>query len=443
MRDLRGRVGRFEILGHWDTRRSGEVYAAREAARRPGPDNLYALTLLPDVDVTKKTFEQLRPALRKHTTFLHESYAQHHGVFAHEGRMFVASDFVRGEKLSQVMRAEEAGRSALVAVSISAALARIVHAAHVHEDEEIERGQLVHGDLCPSNVVITYDGRIVITDFGLALAQSQINPERSGLRGHVVYMAPERAASHSDVGPAADVYSMGMMLYEMLAGGPAITGANDAELVAAAMKAEVPPLSSRVRCSASLERLVHSAIEPEPKLRITAEELAESVGHLRSAKLAAWEARQELAKLMERHFAHKARAMRVLEDRWSKKPNTDLRPRRAVSVGQAPLIPLPVAEPPPRVTSALPAAAFVPDLALEAMATDDLPRGEVSTDLPRVVAPAPRPMSLTAGLGIGLMGAGLLTLSTMWWPEAWKSAVLDVPRMVGFVVSLLERSGAL
>ncbi len=442
MRDLRGRVGRFEILGHWDTRKSGEVYAAREAARRAGPDNLYALTMLPDADVTKKTFEQLRPALRKHTTFLHESYAQHHGVFAHEGRMFVASDFVRGEKLSQVMKVEEPGKSAILAVSISAALARIVHAAHAHEDEESERGELVHGDLCPSNVIVTYDGRIVVTDFGLALAQSQINPERSGLRGHFAYMAPERAASHADVGPPADVYAMGMILYEMLAGGPALVGATDADLIAAAMKGEIAPLSSRVRCSAALERLVHSAIEAEPKLRITAEELAESVGHLRSAKLAAWEARQELGKLMERHFAHKARAMRVLEDRWSKKPNSDQRPRRTVSTASATLVPITGAEVVPLPSSAprLPAAAFVPDLALEAMATDDLPRGEVSTDLPRVVERPARPMSLVAGLGLGLMGAGLLTLSTMVWPEAWKSAVLELPAMVAFLVALIQRA---
>lgn len=430
---LKGRAGRYEILSHWASRSSGELYVAREATRA-GAGELYALTSLAERDTHRRMHEGLRRELEHYADFLHEGFAQHHGVFAHEGGLVLVSDFVRGETLGAVMRAEDLRSSASWAVSLVSTLARTLHVAHTYHDDDLQAGALVHGDVCPSTIMATYDGRLVLLDAGWALAASRVVPERAGLRGHIRYFAPERAAGRDDVGPAADVYSLGAMLYELVANAPVITGKSDADLVAAAMRCDIPRLSSRVECSKALESLVHAALSEAPSSRPTALELAEGLSQLRSARLAAWDLSRELTRVMERHFSGRARALRTLEERWTRAPRRGASTSRGASTPRG-------AEPVPELRASaavrresvgaradtpsgrrlaaraeryvpLAEAAFPPDLALEAAPTDDLAR-QGSRDLPR-------PRRKASALGVVfwalLLGAGAAAIATLpWW----------------------------
>jgi serine/threonine protein kinase len=431
---LKGRAGRYEILSHWASRGSGELYVAREATRG-GAGELYALTSLSERDTHRRMHEGLRRELEHYADFLHESFAQHHGVFAHEGGLVLVSDFIRGETLGAVMRAEDLRSSASWAVSLVSTLARTLHVAHTYHDDDLSAGALVHGDVCPASVMVTYDGRLVLIDAGWARAASRVVPERAGLRGHLRYFSPERAAGRDDVGPPADVYSLGAMLYELVANAPVITGKSEADLIAAAMRCDIPRLSSRVECSKALESLVHAALSESPEARPTALELAERLSQLRSARLAAWDLGRELTRVMERHFAGRARALRTLEERWGRAPRRgestsraastsrgsepvlELRPSAAVrreSIGSRADTPsgrrlvaqaeryVPLAE-----------AAFPPDLALDLAPTDDVAH-QGSRDLPR----SPRRRASAVGIVFWtlLLSAGVVAIATLpWW----------------------------
>ena len=121
-----------------------------------------------------------------------------------------------------------------------ATLARAVHAAH--------QAGIIHRDLKPANVLFTDDGVPKVTDFGLAkrLESDSRQTESGQIMGTPSYMAPEQASGHTqEVGPAADVYALGAILYEMLTGRPPFKGETPMETVRQVdrrrSRAPVPP----------------------------------------------------------------------------------------------------------------------------------------------------------------------------------------------------------
>lgn len=144
------------------------------------------------------------------------------------------------------------------------------------------RQGVIHRDIKPENILL-HDGEALLADFGIALAASTTGADRmtgTGLSiGTLQYMSPEQATGARDLGAASDIYSLGAVTYEMLAGAPALTGDNQRALMANLMSATPASLSAaRAEIPASLEAAVLRALEKEPTDRFaTAREFADAL----------------------------------------------------------------------------------------------------------------------------------------------------------------------
>ena len=225
----------------------------------------------------------------------HPNVVQIYGLGDHDGRPYFEMEYMEGGSL--------AGRLAGTpwapgpAARMVAVLARAIGDAH--------RLGIVHRDLKPANVLLTADGEPKVSDFGLARSlASDVRLTHTGqLVGTPCYMAPEQAeAGAVDVGPAADVYSLGAIVYELLTGHPPFRAATTLQTLDLVRSREpVPPRELQPATPRDLQTICLKCLEKEPGKRYaTAGELADDlrrfldhepirarpVGHL--GRLARW-----------------------------------------------------------------------------------------------------------------------------------------------------------
>jgi serine/threonine protein kinase len=203
----------------------------------------------------------------------HPNIVQIHEITEHEGRPCLCLELVDGGGLDarlqgQPLAPEEAAR-------LVATLADAMHAAH-------QRG-IVHRDLKPANVLLTAEGTPKITDFGLAkrLDRNSQQTQSGSILGTPSYMAPEQAGgSPKDIGPAADVYSLGAILYELLTGRPPFKGEHLLDtLDQLRWQVPVPPRRLQPQVPRDLEAICLKCLEKERTRRYaTAAALAEDLG---------------------------------------------------------------------------------------------------------------------------------------------------------------------
>jgi serine/threonine protein kinase len=202
----------------------------------------------------------------------HANIVQIHEVAEHGGMPYLAFEFVEGENLQRVV--SQRAFSPRDAASLTRTLARAVEFAH-------QRG-IIHRDLKPGNILITPGGVPKITDFGLAkLKGSHDTHTRPGeVIGTPNYMAPEQAEGDSEViGPSADIYSLGAVLYELLTGQPPFHGTSPMEtLLRVKLSSPIPPRHLRPKLPADLETICLKCLEKDPAARYScAEALAEDL----------------------------------------------------------------------------------------------------------------------------------------------------------------------
>jgi tetratricopeptide (TPR) repeat protein len=280
--DELGRIGAYGVLCVLGSGGAGIVFAARQAR----PRRVVALKMiLADPRAGRERLERFRGESEVLARLRHPNIVQVYEVAEHRGRPFFTMEYVEGGSLAQKLAAAPLVPRA--AAELIQVLARAAHSAH-------EQG-FVHRDLKPSNVLLETDGTPRISDFGLA---KQLNDEpglsdeagafASGERtetgailGTPGYMAPEQAAGRSkEIGPAADVYALGAILYECLTGRPPFRTPNVLTTLEQVRTQEpVAPARLQPGVPRDLQTICLACLEKEPRKRYrTALELAADLG---------------------------------------------------------------------------------------------------------------------------------------------------------------------
>jgi serine/threonine protein kinase len=208
----------------------GEVYRAHDEML----DRDVALKMLrPELASRSSTVDRFRAEAVTLAKLDHPGIARIHGCSRHDDRWFIVMEFVPGETL--LARLARAGRLPwLDVVPIVCQLLDALEYAH--------RRGVIHRDLKPANVLMGEEGRVKVTDFGIARV---LGTERATRTGHIVgtleYMSPEQVRGE-EVDGRADLYAVGILLYELLAGRVPFNGTADYEVMMQHLQAPVPSL---------------------------------------------------------------------------------------------------------------------------------------------------------------------------------------------------------
>lgn len=259
----------YEIDGLLGRGGMGVVYSARQVSlgRRVAIKMVLAGELAAPEDCVRFLGEAEAIAKLRHANIV-----QIFQVGAHEGRPFIALEYVDGGSLRERLQGRPLPPRA--AAALIEKLARAVHHAH-------QQG-IVHRDLTPGNILLAADGEPKITDFGLAkqLAGASSLTATGAVLGTPQYMSPEQARGKTKmVGPAADIYALGAVLYEALAGRPPFVGANAMDVIMQVTADEPMPVTRLNHAvPVDLGTICMKCLEKEPAQRYpTAAALAEDL----------------------------------------------------------------------------------------------------------------------------------------------------------------------
>jgi len=260
------KLGSYEILSPIGSGGMGEVYRALDAAlRREVAVKILHAHTLQDSD----RLHRFRQEAQSAASLNHPNILAIHFVSEHDGVPFIVSELLDGENLRERLRRERVPlRKCLdIASHIIDGLA----AAH-------EKG-IVHRDLKPENVFLTKDGQVKILDFGLAKLVASRNATSDTnaatmtqvsspgvVLGTVGYMSPEQVRGQP-LDARSDIFSFGVMFYEMLSGKNAFLRATGAETMSALLNDDPPDLTQSSGISSILDRIVRRCLEKDPRDR--------------------------------------------------------------------------------------------------------------------------------------------------------------------------------
>ena len=226
--------GRYELDSRIAVGGMGEVWEATDHVI----GRTVAIKILKDEYMGDPGFlERFRAEARHAALVNHEGIASVFDYGEENGSAFLVMELVPGEALSTILE-RDGSLSTDKTLDIVAQTASALQAAHA--------AGLVHRDIKPGNLLITPDGRVKITDFGIARIADQVPLTATGqVMGTVQYLSPEQASGHA-ASPATDIYSLGIVAYECLAGKRPFTGESQVAIAMAQINDEPPPLPASV-----------------------------------------------------------------------------------------------------------------------------------------------------------------------------------------------------
>ncbi len=442
------RLGRYEIVQRLALGGMAEIYLARMSGLAGFAKHVVLKRILPsharDAEFVRMFFNEARYA----ATLDHPNIAHVYDLGEEHGLHYFTMEYLHGEDCRTLLRELSQRQRVLPlehALTIVVGAATGCHFAHELTGDDGKPLGLVHRDVSPSNVVVTYAGAVKLVDFGIAKATNLEDVTAVGVtKGKLAYMAPEQCRGEP-LDRRVDVYALGVLLYELATQRRAFAGQNDAQVMWAVITGEVPaPSTQAPDFPPALEAIIQRAMSVDRTQRFaTARELAQALeGFARDAGLQLNPA--ALGEFLERTMGPKLEPWRTSDSQRAR-----VAPPASPHAGRVPTDVSP--DTPtyaPMNTPVGPAARVANDTGTQASTPDGATLAsreadtvsELAVTTPRVRPGAPSPSARrmpVLPIVLATVLAGGLVAGTLWWKAQREPRAAEQP-----IVLVAERGNA-
>jgi serine/threonine-protein kinase len=344
---------RYRPLYKLDSGGMAEVYVAEAESMAGFKKKVAIKRILPDLVKDEKFVRMFLDEARLSLHLNHANIVSVFDIGKSSSTYFIVMEFVEGTNLKGLLQHLHRKRAVLpvhMTVWVLNEILKGLDYAHSLRDPETGRQiGIVHRDISPPNILMSWNGEIKLVDFGLAKASTQLESTDPGVvKGKFSYLAPE-AAQGLEVDRRADIFAVGILGYEMLTGKRLFLGESDYKTVEMVRRAAVPSITTQnPEVTAELEKIVLRALTREPEERYQhASDFAEDLlGFLfsRSMKVSARdladvmsELRQELPSVEESTAKGENLILRLIDDEFAEIRSLDAAEDSGPQTGSMPL----------------------------------------------------------------------------------------------------------
>jgi len=319
-------LGKHQLLHRLAVGGMAEIYLARATGIEQFEKLLVLKRMLPQYAGDHRFIRMFLDEARLAATLSHANIAHVYDIGGGDGHYYFTMEYIHGVDLAAVLRASRAaGRTVPIAqaLAIASGVAAGLHAAHERRGDDGALLGVVHRDVSPSNILVGYDGCVKIVDFGIAkLAAQDPRTRTGGFVGKARYCSPEHAQGQP-LDRRSDVFSLGIVLFELTSGQRPFDGETDFAVMQAIVSGEVPRPSAVIPdYPPALEQIVLRAMQRDREARFaTAQDLqlaiedfarqrqialsgvalAGYMGELFGDKIAAWREAQHAGRSLSEH----------------------------------------------------------------------------------------------------------------------------------------------
>ena len=294
---------RYEVVRRLASGGMAEIFLARRRGPQGFEKEVVLKRLLPNLTVDKEFLEMFVQEARLAARISHANVAQIFDLGQDAHGFFIAMEYVSGWDLRRVLL-HNCRKGHPIPVDIACRIAADtcagLHAAHTTSGPDGQNLRIVHRDVSPHNILLSDDGAVKLSDFGIAkVGHSMVHTRPGTMKGKAAYMAPEQVRGvETEIGPGSDIFSVGIVLFETLACRPLFFRESESATLYAVLNAPIPPIAGVRRdvppeLSAILDRALarDTAVRygSAHDMRMALEDMMTARGmSVTSARLAAW-----------------------------------------------------------------------------------------------------------------------------------------------------------
>ena len=259
--------GRYELIKKIATGGMAEIFLARQAGIEGFEKLLVLKRILPHLAESEEFIEMFLHEARVAVRLNHPNIVQIYDLGEEGGSYFIAMEYIHGEDARRIWRScEKAGMTLPIPLACRIAIdaAAGLYYAHNKTDAAGNPLNIIHRDISPQNLLISFEGAVKVVDFGIAKAADQATQTKSGvLKGKYSYMSPEQA-SGLDIDQRTDQFALGIVLYELLTFQRLFKRSNEIQTLTAVAECDVkPPSTINPNIPPELDAIVMKALAKE------------------------------------------------------------------------------------------------------------------------------------------------------------------------------------